>query len=57
MTIRLYDKVKLKNGLCASIVEIYEPGVAYEADIDYEDEIRTETISADDIDCVIEPRH
>ena len=53
MIIRLYDRVKLKSGLNASIVEIYESGVAYEADIDYEDETRTETITADEIDSII----
>ena len=55
MTVHLYDRVKLKSGLSASIVEIYEAGIAYEADIDYEDETRTETIFADDIDSIIEP--
>ena len=34
MDIKLYDKVRLKTGETASIVEIYEIGVAYEADID-----------------------
>ena len=34
MKISLYDKVKLKNGSNATIVDIYEQGVAYEADIE-----------------------
>ena len=34
MNIKLFDKILLKTGETACIVEIYEQGVAYEADID-----------------------
>ena len=45
MEIKLYDRVRLKSGETASIVEIYEAGVAYEADIDRSDgRIETDTI-------------
>lgn len=54
MTIKLYDRVKLKNGKNASIVEIYEQGVAYAADIDDGDECITETIWQEEIAEVIE---
>ena len=37
MKIDIFDKVLLKNGETAYIVEIYEQGVAYEADIDKSD--------------------
>lgn len=50
MKIELYDKVKLKDGREAHIVEVYEQGVAYEADIALEDgEYDTDTIKQDDI--------
>ena len=49
MKISLYDKVKLKNGSNATIVDIYEQGVAYEADIEKKDEYITDTISYNDI--------
>ena len=50
MDIKLHDKVRLKTGETASIVEIYEPGVAYEADIDRLDgSIDTDTIKQEDI--------
>lgn len=46
----MYDKVRLRTGGTASIVEIYEPGVAYEADIDRADgSIETDTIKQEDI--------
>ena len=37
MEVSLYDKVLLTTGKTAYIVEIYEPGNAYEADIDRKD--------------------
>nr|DAY39462.1 MAG TPA: hypothetical protein [Caudoviricetes sp.] len=54
MKIEMYDKVKLKNGLQATIVEIYEQGKTYEADILIDDkgeypEYETETIKQEDI--------
>lgn len=54
MEIKLYDKVRLKSGETASIVEIYEAGVAYEADIDRLDgRIETDTIRHEDIAATI----
>ena len=54
MEIQLYDKVKLKTGETAYIVEVYERGVAYEADIDKADgSIETDTIKHSDIELVI----
>ena len=50
MSIELYDKVKLKNGNEAFIVEIYEQDVAYEADITVGDEeYITDTIRQEEI--------
>ncbi len=50
MKIELYDKIQLKNGKSAHIVEIYEQGVAYEADIAEGDgEYSTDTIKQSDI--------
>ena len=50
----LYQKIKLKNGEFAHIVEIYENGVAYEADIYSKDgKTRTDTIKHSDIHSVI----
>ena len=55
MKISMYDRVLLKSGESASIVEIYEPGVAYEADIDRVDgDIETDTIRHEDIEKVFE---
>lgn len=47
--IELYDKVILKSGETAYIVEIYEQGEAYEADIERDGEIVTDTIRHDEI--------
>ena len=49
MKIELYDRVYLKSGVSASIVAIYEPGVAYEADIDYPDVTETDPIKQEEI--------
>ncbi len=54
MEIKMYDKIKLKDGREATIVEIYEQGKAYEADILIDDsgeypEYETETIKHEDI--------
>ena len=50
----MLDKVLLKSGETAYIVEIYEQGVAYEADIDRKDgSIDTETISHNDIEKIV----
>ena len=54
MNIKLYDKVRLKTGETASIVEIYESGVASEADIDRPDgSIDTDTIQQEDIVAIV----
>jgi preprotein translocase subunit YajC len=48
--IKQYDHVKLKSGKHAIVVEIWEQGVAYEADIEIEPgEYQTETIYQKDI--------
>jgi hypothetical protein len=45
-----YQKIKLKSGEYAHIVEVYEDGVAYEADIySLEGKTRTDTIKHSDI--------
>lgn len=58
MIIKQYDTVKLKNGKEATIVEIYEQGKAYEADILIDNtgeypEYETETIKHEDIEAII----
>lgn len=58
MIIKQYDTVKLKNGKEATIVEVYEQGKAYEADILIYNtgeycEYETETIKHEDIEAVI----
>lgn len=52
MKIDIYDKVKLKTGEIAHIVEIYEQGAAYEADIEKDGDTETDTIKHSDIDYV-----
>jgi ABC-type Zn uptake system ZnuABC Zn-binding protein ZnuA len=53
MKIELFDKVQFKNGKQAHIVEVYEQGIAYEADIDAGDgEYITDTIKHSDIQYV-----
>ena len=51
--IKLYDKVLLKSGETAFIVEIYEQGVAYEADIERDGITITDTIKQEDIQTII----
>lgn len=51
----MFDTVKLKDGRKATIVEIYEQGKAYEADILVDDtkeypEYETDTIKQDEIE-------
>lgn len=54
MKIKLYDRVLLKTGEEASIVEIYENGEAFEADIDSKDgKTYTDTIFPKDISKII----
>ena len=55
MIIKEFDKVLLKTGETAYIVEIYEQGVAYEADVDKADgNTETETISHTDIERILQ---
>ena len=54
----MYDKVELKNGKQATIVDIYKQGEAYEADILIDDtgeypEYKTDTIKYEDIKKII----
>ena len=54
MCLEMFDKVLLKTGETAYIVEIYEQGVAYEADIDKADgTTETDTIQCTDIEKVL----
>ena len=54
MDIQMFDKVLLKTGETAYIVEIYEQGEAYEADIDKTDgSVETDTIKHSEIIALI----
>jgi len=53
MFIKEFDKIKLKTGETAYIVEIYKQGVAYEADIDYPDGTKTDTIKHEQIEKIM----
>ena len=51
---KLYQKIRLKSGEYAHIVEIYKDGEAYEADIYGKDgDTRTDTIKQSDIASLI----
>jgi hypothetical protein len=49
MTIALYDKVRLKTGETAFIVDIYGDGEAFEADIERGTDTVTDTVQLSDI--------
>ena len=50
MAIKQYDNVRLKSGKRAVVVEIWEQGASYEADIEvFPGEFETETIKHTDI--------
>lgn len=49
MKIEEFDKVRLRSGLTAYVVEILGNGAAFLADIDYEDGTKTEFIHPEDI--------
>ena len=49
MKVKLYDRVVLKDGCEASIVEIFEDGKAFIADIDRNGDTDTEEITIEDI--------
>jgi hypothetical protein len=54
MEIQLNDKVLLKNGETAHIVEIYKQGVAYEGEINKQDgDLNTDLIKQEDIEMII----
>lgn len=53
MKIKLYDRVLLKDGSKASIVEIFEEGKAFLADIDRNGDTDTDEISIDEIEKVL----
>lgn len=53
MIIKLYDRVKLKSGYEASVVEILEDKRAYICDIDRDDDTYTEFVNYDEIEKVI----
>jgi hypothetical protein len=51
--IKQYDHIKLKSGKHAVIVEVWKPGVSYEADVEIEpNDFETVTISQADIESV-----
>lgn len=52
-TIKLYDKVKLKDGREASIVEILGNGEAFIADVDICGDYDTVTVYPDQIEKII----
>ena len=49
MKVKLYDRVLLTDGNPSSIVEIFEEGKFFLADIDKDGDTYTEDISAEDI--------
>ena len=49
MLVKQYDRVLLKDGNRASIVEIFEEGKLFLADIDKDDDTYTEEITIEDI--------
>ena len=53
MKIQLYDRVLMKDGHEASIVEIFDDGIAFLADIDKNNDTYTEEIKAEEIDKVL----
>lgn len=53
MKIEQYDRVLLKDGDYASIVEIFDDGKAFIADIDRKDGTETDWLKPEDIDKVV----
>lgn len=54
MKIEQYDRVLLKDGTRASIVEIFEEGKAFLADIDKPEGTVTDWLDSDDIEKVLQ---
>lgn len=55
--VKLYDKVKLKDGRDASIVEILGEHEAYIADIDIGGDYETDTIYPDELGYICDDRN
>ena len=53
MKIQMFDKVLLKSGNTAYIVEIFDGGQSFIADIDIDEDTITDYIKLDDIEEVI----
>jgi hypothetical protein len=53
MKIEQYDRVLLKNGCEASIVEVFEPGKIFLADVDRNGDTDTEELKVEDIKRVL----
>ena len=53
MKIELYDRVQLKDGNKAYIVEILDNGTAFIADIDKNEDTYTEEINISEIESII----
>lgn len=53
MKIRLYDRIILKSGHTASVVEIFVDGKAFLADVDRDGDTYTEEITIDEIETVM----
>lgn len=53
MTIKQYDRVLLKDGSKASIVEIFEDGKLFLADIDRNGDTDTDEIKIEDIESIL----
>jgi len=53
MTIQSYDRVKLKNGHEASVVEIFDGGKAFIVDVDKDGDTYTEEITLDEIEKIL----
>lgn len=53
MKIKQYDRIKLKDGSEASVIEIFDDGKAFLADIDRDGDTFTEEISVEEIEKLI----
>ena len=53
MKLKQYDKILLKDGATAYIVEIFDGGEAFIADIDRNGDTDTDEITIDDIEKVL----
>lgn len=53
MSIELYDKVLLKSGEMAYIVEIFDGGKLYLADIDKQDGTETDWLTPEEIEEIL----